>query len=235
MKARRNDRLQLHAYQIQVAIIRFLLLAIAIMMQLCGNSRSLFAQSYTNGVDRPKDESVGNYHLDTIHGILWARREGRWIEMMTGVDRKFEPCGDMVFLVGPNHCIVIASDGNDIAAYADCKCFGAVIKGFDFPVTRYVFSDVEIAQAWTEDNPDYISPWDTCTLQGILSFNASSFLKPYGFVNQEEVHSWGMLGINGAWTVEPIYDAPFHFENGVADVLYYSQKRKINEKGEFVE
>ncbi len=51
-----------------------------------------------------------------------------------------------------------------------------------------------------------------------------------------------MPNTNTKWLIEPKFDAPFHFENGTADVLYYGQRRKINEnlqiseaKGEFVE
>ncbi|MBK9452327.1 MAG: hypothetical protein IPN95_23480 [Bacteroidetes bacterium] len=51
-----------------------------------------------------------------------------------------------------------------------------------------------------------------------------------------------MPNTNTKWFIEPKFDAPFHFENGTADVLYYGQRRKINEnlqiseaKGEFVE
>jgi hypothetical protein len=44
-----------------------------------------------------------------------------------------------------------------------------------------------------------------------------------------------IIGNRGYWLIEPKFDAPFHFENGIAEVLYYGQKRKINEKGEFVE
>ena len=50
-----------------------------------------------------------------------------------------------------------------------------------------------------------------------------------------EIRSWGIIGQSGTWLIEPKYDAPFHFENGIAEVLYYGQRRKINEKGEFVE
>ncbi len=44
-----------------------------------------------------------------------------------------------------------------------------------------------------------------------------------------------MLNTNWKRLKEPIYDAPFLFQNGIAEVIYYGQKRKINEKGEVVE
>ncbi len=50
-----------------------------------------------------------------------------------------------------------------------------------------------------------------------------------------ELTTWGMIDEVGHWVIPPKFDAPFHFENGIAEVIYYGQKRKINEKGEFVE
>ncbi len=43
---------------------------------------------------------------------------------------------------------------------------------------------------------------------------------------------------HGQWLIPPKFDQPLHLQNGVAERLhrfYYGQKRKINEKGEFVE
>ncbi len=57
-----------------------------------------------------------------------------------------------------------------------------------------------------------------------------------GGVHQNDaLKNWGMLSTDGEWLVEPKFDAPFRFQNGFADVLYYGEKRRINEKGEFVE
>lgn len=57
----------------------------------------------------------------------------------------------------------------------------------------------------------------------------------HSFFSWQDCRNWGMIGLNGKWLIEPKFDEPFHFENGIADVRYYGQKRKINEKGEFVE
>ncbi len=55
------------------------------------------------------------------------------------------------------------------------------------------------------------------------------------YADCELIHGWGILGTNAEWLIAPKFDAPFHFKHGIAEVLYYGQKRKINEKGEFVE
>jgi hypothetical protein len=49
-----------------------------------------------------------------------------------------------------------------------------------------------------------------------------------------ELKDWGLLGTKGRWLIEPRFDIPFRFENGIAEVVYYGEKRRINEKGEFV-
>jgi hypothetical protein len=43
-----------------------------------------------------------------------------------------------------------------------------------------------------------------------------------------------LLETNPKYIVYSKYDGPFHFQNGIAEVKYYGQKRKINEKGELV-
>lgn len=54
-------------------------------------------------------------------------------------------------------------------------------------------------------------------------------------INCKEVAAWGILGENGKWLVPAEFDTPFEFHEGVAEVLHYGKKRKINEKGEFLE
>ena len=41
--------------------------------------------------------------------------------------------------------------------------------------------------------------------------------------------------INGQWVLKPKFDAPFHFENGITEVIFYGQRSIIDEKGAFVD
>ena len=90
-----------------------------------------------------------------------------------------------------------------------------------------------MSMAW---EPQEYTQWEyglsQDTLNGRLGFCSTAALL---FMLSEDTHGWGILGTNGRWLIEPIFDAPFHFQNGIAEILYYGQKRKINEKGEFVE
>lgn len=49
-----------------------------------------------------------------------------------------------------------------------------------------------------------------------------------------DLHTWGQLDYNGHWRIAPKYDKPFHFQNGIAEVVYYGKKLKIDENGEVV-
>ena len=50
-----------------------------------------------------------------------------------------------------------------------------------------------------------------------------------------DIHNWGILGERGKWLIPPIFDAPFRFENGRAQVLQYGAVRTIDEQGKFVD
>lgn len=48
----------------------------------------------------------------------------------------------------------------------------------------------------------------------------------------EDLKAWGMMGLDFNWIIEPKYDEPFNFHNGVAEVVLYGKRLKINEAGE---
>lgn len=84
--------------------------------------------------------------------------------------------------------------------------------------------------------PRYYTSIPVLKIQGNDAYILPKYIRhnrPYFEGN--ELHTWGVLGTNGKWLIEPKFDAPFRFQNGIADVIYYGQRRKINEKGEFVE
>ncbi len=102
------------------------------------------------------------------------------------------------------------------------------------------FLDNERTVPWS---PRLATTFDTAcgtarpiSIQRIQGFCAPAFSRSLSELKDcRQLVNWGILGGNGQWLIEPKYDARFHFKNGIAEVIYYGQKRKINEKGEFVE
>ncbi|MBK9452334.1 MAG: WG repeat-containing protein [Bacteroidetes bacterium] len=73
--------------------------------------------------------------------------------------------------------------------------------------------------------------------QGKIAFCVPEFVNSFesGPIPCSELKNWGMMDTDGKWRIEPKFDAFFQFINGTADVLYYGQRKKINESGEFVD
>jgi hypothetical protein len=73
--------------------------------------------------------------------------------------------------------------------------------------------------------------------QGKIAFCVPEYVNSFesGPIPCNILKNWGMMDTDGKWRIEPKFDGPFDFKNGIAEVRYYGQKRKINEKGEFVE
>jgi hypothetical protein len=67
-----------------------------------------------------------------------------------------------------------------------------------------------------------------------FSINVRPLWGPWG--GQWSIVTVALLIIDnhGQWLIEPKFDSPFHFQSGLAEVIHYGQKRKINEKGEFI-
>lgn len=72
------------------------------------------------------------------------------------------------------------------------------------------------------------------TLGGKLAFCVVAAVLNENAYPCEEMTAWGMMGLDGHWLIEPKFDAPFYFQDGFAEVIYYGEKRRINLKGEFV-
>jgi hypothetical protein len=79
------------------------------------------------------------------------------------------------------------------------------------------------------------SAFPTQTVNGLSAICVPRTPRESGYLNVSELRAWGMLGENGKWLIEPTFDQPFRFQDGMAEVTYYGQRRKINESGEFVD
>lgn len=52
---------------------------------------------------------------------------------------------------------------------------------------------------------------------------------------REDYRNWGLMDGKGRWIIDPIYDKPFKFQDGIAKVEKYGRKMRIDAKGQVVE
>lgn len=50
-----------------------------------------------------------------------------------------------------------------------------------------------------------------------------------------QLRNWGMMDEEGRWRIEPMFDKPFNFQDGMARVWYKGMPRRINAQGAFLE
>jgi hypothetical protein len=188
------------------------------------------------GIGKPDDALRGKWYLDTRDSILYSRPTKYWHEKDRDKVLNYIVCRGIVAVQFADEWNVYADNGKYVSFAEEFECLEGIAR-VQWTVTNNFYIDTFYV-GWSKI-PDYrfspARPRVPDTLGGIPAYCASAYTKSSPQSYGPEVHGWGMLGYNGLWLVEPQFDAPFFFYKGFAEVLYYGKKRKINEKGEFVE
>lgn len=186
----------------------------------------------------PANPEEGDWFLDYNDRETWHCVHGNWKLYSDEKCRGIDVCGDFVLLMGNYSTEVVNREGLLISYYlpdiSHVVCHDSLMVWRSY--AQDFFVDVRgTALAFTRNRICGESRIDTlgnqygyCVPQMILDSNST----PLGC---EVLKNWGILGTKGRWLISPEYDGPFEFVDGVAEVSYYGQKRKINEKGEVVE
>jgi hypothetical protein len=187
------------------------------------------------GSELPLDTNGVVFYLDTQNHAAWYHGMNGWVKLTEAPIIEMFRCHDQVYctsLYGQGHCY--NKEGLLDQKYLQCYCGDSIsLKWYYRSLTVHNIHE-EIIARFSIDGHEAFQSVIPDTVQGVAAFCISSLKQKYIY-EEMAIHGWGMLGTNGQWLIEPKFDAPFHFKNGIAEVLYYGQKRKINEKGEFVE
>jgi hypothetical protein len=191
------------------------------------------------GKGQPTMLSKAEWYLDTLNRISYHFEENNW---------KLKDQHDSLVIVAFENLLLLKFAKHCPILQSSCNCLiltnsGRRLKaGRSFQIRdslvslipahafmRYYFHDSAFA------GMNWFAGDETMIVDGLPAFCVTSYDVVREIQYGPQVHGWGMLGTNGKWLIEPKFDQPFRFQNGFAEVLYYGQKRKINEKGEFVE
>ncbi len=213
---------------------------IMLILTILGTVKGQATVSY--GDHFPPNADSLSWFLDTLEGTAWHFEDGKWANRVLPGTTKIDACLGVVFISNkksPRASLQFEEGtGKQLNWVRGYRCVDDVrLQWEDFE--KYIF----IAVSQDGDTLTYLNLrckdfWPD-TIPQILStgvgFSAPRWQESYPLRSCDGLHTWGFLGSNGQWLIEPKFDGRFRFENGVADVVYYGQKRKINEKGEFVE
>ncbi len=199
----------------------------------------IFAQiTVFEGAEFPDHPQENDWFRSQVSQIMWHHTGGEWNQYWRKPCLRYETWHSVLFMEFPlrmhhgvfadgtplpmnipldskqyvDSLMIIKSDGNEF--YLNTR--GRVVAYFD---------------------PSQCNGGAIDTVAGIQSFCVPQAIANSSFQGYdcEYFRTWGMLGVNGQWLIPPKFDVPFGFQYGFAEVYFYGQKRKINEKGEFVE
>jgi hypothetical protein len=205
------------------------------------------------GTQRPDNPSEGTIFLHTTREYIEVFEKGKWVDKWRGSFKDVIVCGDLVAIngtlkysngngidYGGNYFVVSSSMGKQVDVCDEIYC-GERILGMRRRSQGLIFVDNQpnldtyqrrLTAAFSQNGITF----QLDTVQDMVAVSAPSFAPKFSeFQHSDKFTNWGVLGTNGQWLIPPQYDEPIHFKNGVADVVYYGQKRKINEKGEFIQ
>lgn len=184
---------------------------------------------------------------DTVARVMMHYDDGQWTRMSDDERWSVSACNDLIVFHDKGK-LATSSDDHILVSDSLGDIFMSNIREF-FCGERLLacrldegwrFLDSEMAHPL--DNINLAMPFQAdCgelkpdTIGGEVCFCTARFV---GRVLEQfyckDMRNWGMMNGKGQWLIEPQFDAPFYFQDGFAEVVYYGQKRKINAQGEFV-
>ncbi len=189
------------------------------------------------GVGTPKKVPKGTYwYFDTAHHTAWGNSGIEWTELgIEGVTEMY-PAGTMVVIHSKLGYSLLGPYGDYIWAAPDLRVTDSLVMVWDEDYTQiYLLTGRQLHPMDGFDVRCWPIAGEPETVQGIKAFCLPDFQASFDSVPCDSLHAFGMFGYNGHWLIAPQYEEAFQFQDGVAEVVYQGQRRKINEQGEFVE
>ncbi len=193
----------------------------------------------TKGTVLPENAKKGDWFWNSTDETIWHYSHDNWYIFRIGKCTKAEACHQFLFIEKEEgRAELLTVDGAQAGMSSPIKdgvhCFEGLFTIESLSDIRFCDSTGRIL---SQVSPSQCGRPSLDTVRGAKGFCVPEYvpLQYSGSLSCKELKNWGILGVDGKWLIAPIFDNRFEFDNGVAEVLSYGQKRKINEKGEFVE
>ena len=194
-------------------------------------SASLQAQIViVEGNAKPTGTPQADYFFDTLAHRVWVKRNSNWMQSFDSNVTRVVECNGAVLLQTDHSLRLVSKSWRPLVSATAFECLDDItILHYEKTIQIIYVDSTFKARNWFQISPELQGK---VMLGGKPAYCHTVFDFKGSFWFGEAVHGWGMFGTNGQWLIPPIFDAPFVFKNGVAEVYYYGQKFKINEQGE---
>lgn len=188
------------------------------------------------GSSKPGTKVKAAWYFDANHHIAWANDGLEWQDLGIVNVREMYAAGNIVVIRSELGYSLLSNIAEYLWAAPHIRVTDSLVLAWD-SMTTHIYTILGgqyhpehgfKAACWPVDGrPD--------TVLGKEGFCLPDFNQANDSVLCNDLRLYGIFGLNGHWLIPPRYDAPFTFQQGVADVILAGQHRKINELGEFVE
>jgi hypothetical protein len=221
----------------KIALKPFLLAGLCLTLALTLTLASHAQVPIARGAGAPTKVPKGtHWYLNTTQHTVWHDLDLAWLDVGIEGATELYSAGQMVIVRSKLGYSLLSPYAEYIWAAPHLRLTDSTIMAWDSLYSHiYLFTGRQLhpehgfnAQCW----PIAGTPQ---TVQGIQAFCLPDFQAANDTVDCDSLHAYGMFGYNGHWLIAPTYDRAFHFDACIAEVIYDGQKRKINERGEFVD
>jgi hypothetical protein len=217
-------------YPVRLAFLLVFLLSFCQQEAVC-QWDSLKAE-IVRGVTFPEDPNPNTWFYNTAELELHAFEDGEWKFIAGGEWSELYACHNSIVIRAEDKYRLALGGSTELIDDIDVVfCTDSILGFWNSYMLYFMNSRFEILVVLAQISP---CEWDMTEtkLQGQSAFCLPQYFQHVMLFPCSELHTWGMLGGNGAWLIPPQYDGPFKFSNGTAEVALKGRRFKINERGE---
>lgn len=177
---------------------------------------------------------VCNYYLDHF-GRQAYFVEARSARPIAGDCRAIKNWYDLAVLELGDHYALGDHSGLRYMAIRELQMEDSILVLIKDSMTVVLNAHGKLVSAMLVDNTSARNRLRPDMLDGHRVYCLPQVLDVRKTYQREDYRNWGLMDGKGRWIIDPIYDKPFKFQDGLAKVEKYGRKMRIDVKGKVVE
>jgi hypothetical protein len=212
---------------------RTLALALTLTLTLPLLSQVPIARGKTPPTSKVKG---AHWYFDTVHHTAWTDIDLEWNDLGIVDVQEMSSAGHIIIIRSKLGYSLLSDFAEYLWAAPHVRVTDSLVLAWD-SITTHIYT-----LAGGQYHPEHgfkAACWpidgEPETVQSMPAYCLPDFLAANDSVECDSLHAYGMFGLHGHWLIAPQYERPFHFENGIAEVLLQGQRRKINDHGDLID
>lgn len=188
------------------------------------------------GTTPPKNVKGAHWYHDTAHKKVWSDLSLEWTELGIENVQEMFSVGNFVIVRSDLGYSILSQFAEYVWAATHLRVTDSLVMAWDtFATHIYLHNGSQFHPEHGFKRACWPIDGKAETVQGQPAYCLPDFSLANDTVVCDSLDRYGMFGLTGRWLIAPQFERPFHFVDGVAEVWVGGQRRRINERGEWVE